>query len=127
MIPVVAPDRYDRAKEDAWRGQVTDAVTKLERLPQQDFISADRGDASITLNAGTDVPIQRFATALTQNRTVTLGTGANGAWFTIVRSGLGAFTLDVGPGLKTLPIGTATWCDVGHTGAGWILLRDGTL
>lgn len=126
MIPVRATDRYDRQQEDAWRGQLTDAVTALEQRPQQDFVSADRGDTSLTLNAGTDVPIQRFATTLTANRTVTLGTGANGNWFTVTRTGLGAFTLDVG-GLKTIPAGTAAFVDVAHNGSAWVLIRYGVL
>lgn len=126
MIPVRAADRYDRQQEDAWRGTLTDAVTALERQPQRDFVSADRGDANVTLNAGTDVPIQRFATALSANRTVTLGTGANGAWFTVTRTGLGAFTLDVG-GLKTIPNSTAAFVDVAHNGSAWVLVRYGTL
>lgn len=91
-------------------------------------VSADRGDASVTLVAGTDEPTQRFATTLTANRTVTLSsTGVyNGAKFTVVRTGLGAFTLDVG-GLKTIPSGTAAFVDVKHDGTAWRLVRYGTL
>lgn len=126
MISTRAPSRYEQGQEDAWRSQLADAITQLERKPQQDYVSADRGDASVTLNAETDVPIQRFATTLTANRVVTLGTGANGSWFTITRTGLGAFTLDVG-GLKTIPSGTAAFVDVAHDGTAWRLVRYGTL
>lgn len=126
MILQNAPDGYNRSDQDRMRATLADAVTSLERRPNTSHISADRGDASVTLNAGTDVEIQRFATELTQNRTVTLGTGGAGARFRIVRTGLGAFTLDVG-GLKTIPSATAAWVDVGHTGTAWILTGYGTL
>lgn len=91
-------------------------------------MSTDRGDTSQTLTVGTDAPTQRWATTLTANRTVTLSTtGAiNGDRFRIVRTGLGAFTLDVG-GLKTIPSATAAWVDVEFTGSAWVLTGYGTL
>jgi len=91
-------------------------------------VSADRGDTSQTLTVGTDATTQRWATTLTANRTVTLSsTGAiNGDRFRIVRTGLGAFTLDVG-GLKTIPSATAAWVDVEFTGSAWVLTGYGTL
>lgn len=80
-------------------------------------ISADRGDANVTLIAGENEAIQRFDTVLTANRTVTLTAGAyQGARFAIVRKGLGAFTLNVG-GLKTIPAGTAARVDVAWVGS----------
>lgn len=84
------------------------------------LVSADRGDANVTLVWGVDVPIQRFATALTANRTVTLSAtnAVNGAWFRVCRSGLGAFTLDVG-GLKTIASLTAAFVDVHYDGSAW--------
>ncbi len=89
-------------------------------------MSADRGDASVTLKPGTDVFIQRFATTLTANRTVTLGTGHLGAYFRVVRTGLGAFTLDVG-GLKTIASATAAFVEVAHDGTAWRLIGYGAL
>jgi hypothetical protein len=91
-------------------------------------VSPDRGDANVTLVLGVDEPVQRFATTLTANRTVTLsGTGAfNGGAFRIVRTGLGAFTLDVG-GLKTIPSATAAFVEVGFDGSAWRLLGYGAL
>ena len=91
-------------------------------------VSADRGDASQTLAVGTDAPIQRWATALTANRTVTLSTtgAVNGDTFRVVRTGLGAFTLDVG-GLKTIPAGTAAFVDVSYNGSAWVLAGYGAL
>jgi hypothetical protein len=96
-----------------------------ERLSR---VSADRADTSQTLTVGTDATTQRWATTLTANRTVTLSTtGAiNGDRFRIVRTGLGAFTLDVG-GLKTIPSATAAWVDVEFTGSAWVLTGYGTL
>lgn len=91
-----------------------------------EIMSADRGDADVTLTVGTDAQTQRFATTLTSNRTVTLGTGHLGAKYRIVRTGLGAFTLDVG-GLKTIANSTAAFVDVEHDGTAWRLTGYGTL
>lgn len=91
-------------------------------------VSADRGDASVTLTVGVNEPIQRFTTALSTNRTVTLATtdAKNGDTFRVVRTGLGAFTLDVG-GLKTIPSATAAFVDVAYNGSAWVLTAYGTL
>ena len=126
MIAQQAPPAYDRADQDRFRAAVSQSVNELEGRDTINYVSADRGDTSLTLNAGTDVRVQRFATALTGNRTITLGTGANGSEFRIVRTGLGAFTLDVG-GLKTIPAGTAAYVLVGHDGTAWRLTGYGVL
>jgi len=93
--------------------------------------SGNNGDASVTIMYSRDAEVERFASALTANRTVTLSAtnAINGAEFTIVRTGLGAFTLDVGPGLKVIPAGTAAFVDVLYdsTVGGWILKRYGAL
>jgi hypothetical protein len=91
-------------------------------------VSADRGDTSQTITVGVDNQIQRWATTLTANRTVTLSTtgAANGDSFRVVRTGLGAFTLDVG-GLKTIPSGTAAFVDVTYDGSAWRLTGYGVL
>lgn len=96
-----------------------------QRAPK---VSADRGDTSQTLTVGTDAPTQRWATTLTANRTVTLSTtgAVNGDRFRVVRTGLGAFTLDVG-GLKTISSATAAWVDVEFDGSAWRLTGYGTL
>lgn len=88
-------------------------------------VSANRGDASVTLVWGTDSPVQRFTTALTANRTVTLSTtgAVNGSWFRIVRSGLGLFTMDIGPGLYTIGSGLAASVDCHYEGSAWMLSR----
>lgn len=87
------------------------------------MISADRGDANATLVVGTDVWIQRFATNLTANRTVTLSStnADDGDEWEIVRTGLGAFTLDVG-GLKTIPNSTAARVVVRFYSGSWRLM-----
>jgi polygalacturonase len=91
---------------------------------------ADVGDADVTLTAGTSAETVRYATALTANRTVTLATAGayQGAKFRIVRSGLGAFTLNVG-GLKTIPISTAAFVDVEYraSAGSWALSGYGAL
>lgn len=88
-------------------------------------VSADRGDNNVTIGI-TEAENQRFATVLTANRTVTLPTGWLGLHYRIIRTGLGAFTLDVG-GLKTIPAGTAAFVDVTHDGTAFRLTGYGTL
>lgn len=101
------------------------------RLIYSVSVSADRGDSNQTITAGTDAPIQRWATALTADRTVTLSTtgAVNGDAFTVKRSGGdtgGPWNLNVGTGpLKALLAGE--WCDVVYNGSAWELLRHGTL
>lgn len=91
-------------------------------------VSADRGDTAQTLTVGTDASTQRWATTLTANRAITLSTtgAVNGDRFRVVRTGLGAFTLDVG-GLKTIPSATAAWVDVEFDGSAWRLTGYGAL
>lgn len=91
-------------------------------------ISADNGDSNITLTQDTSALTQRFNTALTTNRTITLNTSkANrGARFRIVRESgaTGGSTLDVG-GLKSLAV--SEWADVEFSGSAWILTGYGSL
>jgi hypothetical protein len=90
-------------------------------------VSANRGNGSVTLDYGSE-RLQRFDTALSADRTVTLNTAGfiEGDRFRIVRTGLGAFTLDVG-GLKTIPSATAAFVDVEFDGAAWMLTGYGLL
>lgn len=114
--------------EDAATG--VDPVTNASGVAykRRDSIGADVGDANVTLTVGVSAPIQRYATTLTGNRTVTLSTtnAKNGDQFRIVRTGLGAFTLDVG-GLKTIASATAAFVDVGYDGSAWRLIGYGAL
>lgn len=121
-----APPEYSQQDQDVLRATIQETILRLERKPNIAFISGDRGDTDVTLEAEVDLEIQRFATNLTVNRVVTLGAGFDGAKFRILRTGLGAGTLDVG-GLKTIPAATAATVDVGHTGTGWILTGYGVL
>jgi hypothetical protein len=70
---------------------------------------------------------QRWDTTLTADRAVSLGTATawNGARFRIVRTATGAFSLNVGAGLKALS--ADTWCDVEYDGSAWILTAYGSL
>jgi hypothetical protein len=120
-----APRQYDPRDQDVMRATIESAITTLEQKPNTSHLSGNRGDADVTLNAGTDLEIQRFLTALTTNRTVTLGQGHAGAKFTVMRPATGASTLDVGPGLKTLAAGQ--WVDVAHDGTAWLVVRFGSL
>lgn len=89
-------------------------------------VSADNGDAAATLTPGQSEPTQRWATVLTADRAVTLGDGWTGAKFRIVRTGGGAFNLNVGTGpLKALAANT--FCDVEFDGSAWVLTAYGSL
>ena len=93
-------------------------------------VSTDNGDAAVTLTAGKNALIQRWATAITADRAVTLSTtGAyTGATFRIVResTATGAFNLNVGTGpLKALTAGT--WVDVTFNGTAWQVSAAGSL
>lgn len=92
-------------------------------------VSSDRGNASITIQTGKDARTQRFNTAITADRTVTLSAvnSWNGARFRIVRqaSATGAFNIDVG-GLKNLTA-ASQWIDVEYTGSAWIETGYGAL
>jgi len=93
-------------------------------------VSTDNGDAAVTLTAGKNALIQRWATAITADRAVTLSTtGAyTGATFRVVReaTATGAFNLNVGIGpLKALTAGT--WVDVTFNGTAWQVSAAGSL
>ena len=92
-------------------------------------ISTNRGNVSVTVQAGVDAPTQWFTTNLTANRTVTLDTelAFKGDKFRILRNGLGAFTLNVGPGLKVIPASTAGFVEVEFNGTNWVLAGYGVL
>lgn len=90
-----------------------------------DPISADRGDANVTLVLGTDAYVQRFNTTLSTNRTVTLPTGHKDAYFTIVRTDAGPFTLSVG-GLISLT-SAGGWVKVIHDGVAWRVAENSSL
>jgi hypothetical protein len=94
-------------------------------LQPRNTVGDDVGDADVTLEYGDD-PIQLYSTTLTDNRTVTLSTTSflEGDSFRIVRTGLGAYTLDVG-GLKTIPSATAAFVDITFNGTAWILTGYG--
>lgn len=91
-------------------------------------VSADRGDSDVALVSGIDETTQRFNTTLTALRNITISTtGAyKNARFKIVRTGLGAFGLNVN-GLKTIPSSTAASVDVVYDGAAWVLEGYGPL
>ncbi len=101
----------------------------IDRQTRDILGSAVKGDANVTLTAGTDPRLQRFTTALTANRTATLATSGakSGSRFRVARSAGdtgGPWTLSVG-GLKSL--NANQWCDVQYDGAAWQLIGFGSL
>lgn len=85
------------------------------------------GDNSKTITVGTDAQVQRFDSTLTQNRILTINDALpfvyDGARFIIVRTGLGAFTLEIktssGTTLKIIPSATAASLEVMYNGGSW--------
>lgn len=90
-----------------------------------------RGDVAVTIIPGTDVVTQRWTSALTADRAVTLSTtgAVRGNRFRITRESgaTGAFNLNVGTGpLKALGA-AGTWSEVYYDGSSWVLTASGTL
>jgi hypothetical protein len=76
-----------------------------------------------TFRVLTHAPVQVFT--LSSNATVTMSTdnAQSGDTASIVRPGTEAFTLNVGPGIKTIPSGTAATVDCIFDGSNWVLWR----
>ena len=109
---------------DYWVGTTVEAI--LQEMAGG--VSADNGDADVTYTNASSSRVQRWNTALTANRTLTLSTSSakEGAWVIAVRGAgaTGNFTLSVGS-LATLrapgewakcvyDAGTAAWVLVGY-------------
>lgn len=99
---------------------------------RDEAMSADNGDASATLLAGTDPTVQIWNSPITGTRSVTLATSAayNNAEFEIIRTAAatGAFNLNVGPGpLKALTAGTSCRVKYSSSLGAWLLSSYSTL
>lgn len=83
-------------------------------------ISPNRGDVSFAYVPHADYTTQRFGTALTANRAMTLSTttAVAGDRVRTLRTGLGAFTLTVN-GSTVLPISATGWCEHEYDGSAW--------
>ena len=103
-------------------------------LPSVEIVtmSADNGDASANITAGSSARTQRWATALTAERTADLqSTGVfAGARFRFERfaSATGGFALSVKTGTAVLArLAYGQWCDVEYTGTAWVVVARGDL
>lgn len=98
-------------------------------LTGPDVIGTNRGDADVTLTCWQDAEVQRFTSALTTNRTVTLSTtdAYNGARFTILResTATGSSTLSIG-GLVLLAPGEKATVEYNASSA-WQLIGVGSI
>lgn len=99
---------------------ITKAVTVGPRIGV-----SQRGDGDITLVSGIDDKYQRITTTLTADRALTLSSeNANeGDIFNIVRTGGGAFVVNVNSGLKT--IDQNEWGQFVFDGTSWQVLAFG--
>jgi hypothetical protein len=89
-----------------------------------DQIASNVGDAAATLTVASSPRTQRWQTALTAARAVTLSTtGAkNGDRFRIIRTAAatGDYKLNVGTG-PLVALVAGEWCDVEYTGSAWMV------
>lgn len=125
----VDDDRAENTFQPFYSGGMTGTATAVVKdllAKREQPRVASRGDADATIVAGVDAVVQRFATALTANRAITLNTtfAKNGDTFRVFRTGSGAFTINVG-GLKSL--NQNEWCEVCYDGSAWRLAAFGTL
>lgn len=94
-------------------------------------VSADNGDAGVTLTVGTKNQTQLWNTVITADRAVALSTtGAlNGSKFRVLRGAgaTGAFNLNVGTGPLKALTAAGTWVDVEYNGSAWIETASGSL
>lgn len=128
-----APGEWCRVVYDA--GTSAWVLAQYGILPSAEVLamSADNGDASVSLAVGTSERTQRWATVLTADRTATLGTATayTGARFRITRTeaATGLFALFVSnTGTSTIAtLARGQWCDVEFTGIVWIVVASGDL
>lgn len=120
---------WNQSTSTFWTGSRQAAVSSIrQEIPFAPIVGANNGDASATLTWTASATTNRWSSTLTTDKTVTLSTtnAINGARFRIVRTGGGAFNLNVGTGpLKALA--TNTWCEVEYDGSAWFLSAYGTL
>lgn len=118
--------RYD-AGTGAWVLEKQGYLESAEKIG----VTPDNGDASAALVVGTAYTEQRWATALTADRTATLSTvGAwHGARFRVVRDegATGAFSLVVTGAAQLIRLAPGQWANFVYTGAAWIVAGFGNL
>lgn len=127
-----APGEWCRVTYDA--GTAAWVLVQYGILPSAEVLamSADNGDASVSLTVGTSERTQRWATILTADRTVTLNTTTayTGARFRIVRTeaASGLFALNIVAASATLTkLLRGQWCDVEYSGTAWLVSTKGDL
>lgn len=130
LATLYAPGEWCEVRYDA--GTSAWILEKYGRLPSSmlDTLTANVGDASATLAVGTSAARQRWATALTGDRTATLSsTGAwAGARFRIIRdeTATGPYSLIVVNATATLcRLAPGQWLDVEYTGTAWVTVACG--
>jgi len=108
---------------------VLEALAGFRGKKVRQSVSADRGDASVTLTVGVDQITQRFATTLTAARTVTLSTtnATNGDKFRISRTAAGAFNLSTSGTLNNKALAASEWVVYQFQGSNWDIIEFGSL
>lgn len=131
LATLYAPGEWCEFRYDA--GTAAWVLEKYGFLPtgERRGITADNGDASVSLTVGTSFSEQRWATTLTADRTVSLV--AAGAWagarFRIARDETagGAFSLIVSGLAQLIRLAPGQWADFEYTGTAWIIVGFGAL
>lgn len=117
----------------------TITVNNKGYLQTKQSMSADKGNASYTINAGSSDGVQYHATTLTADRTATVNkfvtttdgsTPWEGAVFRFVRPATGAFNLIVvngAAGSTIFNLAAGEWGEICFDGTDWIKTAKGTL
>ncbi len=96
---------------------VSDGFAIAGRLP------VDNRPGDTTFNVLTHSPIQLFTLATNSTVTMSTNNALRGQFASIVRRGSEPYTLNVGPGIKTVPAGMPATVDVVFDGTEWVLWR----
>lgn len=127
-----APGEWATCRYDAGTGAWVLAAYGFLPSAEVHTVGADVGDLAATLTVGTSARTQRWASALTAERAVSLDpTGAwAGARFTVVRmeTATGGFALTVQVGSTVLArLAPGQWGTFEYTGSTWITTATGEL
>lgn len=127
-----APGSYAEVRYDAGTGAWVLEKQGLLESGEKVGMTPDNGDASVALTVGSSFTEQRWLTALTADRTATLGqAGASlGSRFRVMRDEActGAFSLIVANSTATLiRLAPGQWAEFRFTGAVWVMAGFGNL
>lgn len=126
-----APGSFAEVRYDAGTGAWILEKQGVLESGEKAGITADNGDASVTLTVGTSFNEQRWATVLTAERTATLASAdaSIGSKFRVVRdeAATGNFSLIVTGSAQLIRLAPGQWATFLFTGSAWVLSGWGCL